>query len=310
MSMSKFKLWLDAADPYTIQRKALYKALFISTIMVYVYWIFMPVEYMAFILPFFMLSLYEMPIVSSFKKKEQLLLFISVGVLVVSVSFYLVYPFRVFFFFFSLLILTALYFLVLHYFYSLKNIVMLTLSTGTIVLGVEPEGNLQIAYGFISSIALASCAVFFCFKIMPNRYLSIWNKALQNFICYFEGDIENVLVDKKHKFIKEEIIHFEMVRHYQRLVGKKYLLPSFRMAVYIRNIQLSLDNLYYENKNDAFWLDVKQNLNTLRTHMPAFSCCPMPVVHCPPETNLQHYVIDGLNRAVIQWNRLCTLYHS
>ncbi|WP_019216464.1 hypothetical protein [Legionella tunisiensis] len=110
MFISRFKHWLDEVDPYTIQRGALRKALFIATIMTYVYWLFLPVSYMSFILPFFILSIYEIPALSNFKKKEQLLVFISLSVLIISVSFYLIYPFRGVFSF-SLFILTVIYFL-------------------------------------------------------------------------------------------------------------------------------------------------------------------------------------------------------
>jgi hypothetical protein len=307
MSISKFKLWLDTVDPYFIQRSALHKSLFIATIIVYVYWFFLPADYMAFILPFFMISLYEMPILSNFKKKEQLLYFIMFAVLIISVSFYLVYPFRGVFFFFSLVALILLYFFVLRYFYALKSLIMLSLSTGTIVLSTEPQGSLQIAYGFISSIALSAFTLFICLKIAPNHYLKIWNKALQHFIEYFEKDIENALKENNLKLIKESITHFEMVRNYQQLVGKKYLLTSYRVAVYIRNIQLSLDNLYYEKKNDLFWLEVKRNLHILRMNMNTYTPCDLSTLQFYPETSLQHYVVTCISRAFVHWNQLCKL---
>ncbi|CDZ77145.1 hypothetical protein BN59_01427 [Legionella massiliensis] len=310
MFISRFKNWLEEVDPYTIQRGALHKALFIAIVITYVYWFFLPVNYLSFILPFFIVSLYETPILSSFKKKEQLLLFSSLAVTFVSVSFYLVYPFRGTFFFFSLFVLAGLYFLVLRYFYALKSLVMLVLSTGTIVLGTEPEANLQIAYGIISSVALSSITVMICLKVFPNQYLRVWNKALQGFIKYFEEDIENALLENNRRFIKEPIIHFEMVRNYQRLVGKKYLLSSYRVAVYIRNIQISLDNLYYEQKTEIFWRSVKTNLNHLRLNMDSYTPCPPPKIDFPPQTKLQHYIVDCLNRAFAHWNNLCRLRHS
>lgn len=310
MFMPKFKQWLDEVDPYAIQRIALYKSLFIATVVVYVYWFFLPVSFMAFILPFFMVSLYEMPILSSFRKKEQLLLFMSGAVILVSVSFYLVYPFRGLFFFFSLLLLATLYFFVLKYFYALKNVIMLTMATGTVVLGTQPLGNLHVAYGFASSTALSVITVLICLRIVPNHYLNIWNKALQKFIEYFEEDIENTLRQDKHPLIKEEIIHFEMVRNYQQLVGKKYMLPTYRVAVSIRNIQISLDNLYYEKKNEIFWHGVKQNLHTLRLNMDTYTPCGVPQMEFLPETKLQWYVTNCLNRAFAHWNKLCDLRHS
>ncbi|MFC3908958.1 hypothetical protein ACFORL_07715 [Legionella dresdenensis] len=308
--MSRFKEWLEDVDPYTIQRGALHKALFIATVIVYVYWFCLPVDYMSFILPFFMLSLYETPILSNFKKKEQLLIFISISVIVISVSFYLIYPFRGTFFFYSLLVLSVLYVLVLRHFYALKNLVMFTLSIGTIVLATEPEGNLQIAYGFVSSIAISTMAAMICLRIFPNQYLRVWNRALQGFIKYFEQDIENALLENHKKTTKEAIVHFEMLRNYQRLVGKKYLLPSYKMAVYIRNIQLSLDNLYYENKNEVFWRSIKNNLHQLRMNMEEYIPCAPPHMDFLPETRLQRYALDCLTRALIHWNNICALRNS
>lgn len=310
MFMSRFKQWLDEVDPYTIQRGAFRKGLFIATIMTYTYWFFLPVDYMSFILPLFILSVYEMPVLNSFLKKGQLLLFISLAVLLISVSFYLVYPFRGVFFFFAVLVLAVVYFVVLHYFYALKNLIMMTMSIGTIILSTQPEGNLQIAYGFISSITISCLTVMICLRIYPHQYLRVWKRALEQFIKYFEQDIENALRENKYKIIMEEIVHFEMVRNYQRLVGKKYFLTCFRIAVYIRNIQLSLDNLYYEKKNELFWSSVKDNLHYLRLNMNNYSRCKAPQFTFQPETKLQHYAADCLNRAFIHWNILCKLRHN
>ncbi len=308
--MSRFKDWLDEVDPYTIQRSAFRKGLFIATIMVYSYWIFLPVDYLSFILPLFILSIYEMPTLSSFKKKRQLLMFIYSAVLFVSVSFYLVFPFRGTFFFFCLAVLAGLYFFVLRYFYALKNLVLMSMAIGTIILSTEPEANLQIAYGFISSILLSCIIVIVCLRIYPHQYLRIWKRALEHFIQYFEQDIENALREDRYKIIMEEIVHFEMVRNYQRLVDKKYFLTCFRIAVYIRNIQLSLDNLYYEKKNDLFWSSVKENLHRLRLNMKDYTLCEAPQFNFEPETKLQHYVADCLKRAFIHWNVLCKLRYS
>lgn len=264
---------------------------------------------MAYILPFFMISLFELPLLNSFRKKEQLLLFISLALMIISVSFYLTYPFRGTFFFFAIATLAFLYFFVLKHFYALKSLIMLTMSTGTIVLSTQPLGNLQIAYGFISSIALSMGAIFLSLKLLPNQYLAIWNKALQNFIKYFEEDIDNTL-HHNYKLIKEEIIHFEMVRNYQRLVGKKYLLTTYRVAVYIRNIQLSLDNLYYEKKSEAFWEEIKANLKLLRMNMPSYTPCNQPNPPFIPETPLQQYVLNCLNKTFFHWNKLCKLHCS
>lgn len=310
MSMLRFNQWLDEVDPYTIQRMALSKALCIATIMMYAYWIFLPVNFMAFILPFFVASLYELPIVSTFKKKEELLLFICGTVILISVSFYLLYPFKGIFFFFSLWVFTLLYFVVLKYFYALKSLVMMILSTGTIILATEPEGVLQIAYGFISSMLITSITLILCLRIIPNQYLRVWNRALQHFIQCLEQSIGNALLRMNDRFTKEEVLHFEMVRNYQRLVGQKYMLMTFRMAVYLRNIQLSLDNIYYEPKNEFFWLTIQKNLLALRMNMSTYTPCAFFLEQFNPETKLQIYVKKCLKQTIKQWNNLCTIQSS
>jgi hypothetical protein len=98
MFMSKFKQWLDEVDPYALQRITLYKCLFVATVEVYVYWIFQPTSFMAFFLPFFVVPLYEAPVLTTFKEKEHLLIFIGVAMILISVSFYLVYPFQYLFY--------------------------------------------------------------------------------------------------------------------------------------------------------------------------------------------------------------------
>lgn len=70
MSISKFKQWLDEVDPYALQRITLYKCLFIATVEVYVYWLFQPVSFIAFFIPFLLASLYEAPVLPTFKEKN------------------------------------------------------------------------------------------------------------------------------------------------------------------------------------------------------------------------------------------------
>lgn len=144
-------------------------------------------------------------------------------------------------------------------------------------------------------------------RVFPNQYLTVWNRSLQKFILYFEEDIENSLKQDPNKPIKEGIIHFEMVQNYQRLVDKKYMLTTFRIAVHIRAIQLSLDNLYYEEKSEMFWLGVKNNLQQLRLNMATYNLCNLLNIGIEPTTKLQHYVWTCLSRTFIHWNQLCVL---
>ncbi|KTD09126.1 hypothetical protein Lgra_2361 [Legionella gratiana] len=307
MSISKFKQWLDEVDPYALQRITLYKCLFIATVEVYVYWIFQPVSFIGFFMPFLLVSLYEAPVLPTFKEKEQLLIFITIGVILISVTFYLVYPFRVIFFFFSVFALSVTYFFVLKYFYTLKNLTMLLISSGALVLSVEPPANLEVAYGFISSIALSMTFVFICLRIFPNMYFIVWNRALQKFIQYLEKDIDLTIHKNDKKPTWEEITHLGIARNYTKMLPKKYMMSAYRLSVNVRNIQHSLDNLYYETMNEAFWYGIKHNLLWLRFQMHTYSPCGIPKLPREPKTKLQHHVAHCLEQSFSSWNKLCLL---
>ncbi|QMT60889.1 hypothetical protein [Legionella sp. PC997] len=307
MSISKFKQWLDEVDPYALQRITLYKCLFVATVEVYVYWLFQPVSFLAFISPFFLVALYEAPVLSTFKEKEGLLIFITVAVIFISVSYYLVYPFRGVFFFFSVFVLAVTYFYVLKYFYALKNLTMLLIATGAVVLSTEPPANLEVAYGLISSTLLSMTFALISLRCFPNMYLIVWNKGLQKFIQYLEKDIETAFNQDQKSPIGEEILHLGMVRNYRRMLPKKYLMQSYRVSINIRNIQHALDNLYYETKNEVFWNGVKNNLFKLRKNMGTYTPCGTPSLPIEPQTKLQHHIVRCLQQAFIHWNKLCSL---
>ena len=310
MFISRFNAWLNEVDPYSLQRLILYKALFLATIEVYIYWLFHPHSIRAFIAPFFLLSFYEAPIIAKFKEKDRLLIFITIATIIVSVSFYLMYPFKVTFWFFSVLVLAGLYFYVIKHFYMLKNITMLLLATAALVLSTQEPANLQVAYGMISSILLAMSTVYVALKLFPNHYLIVWNRALQKFIHYLEKDIECIMKQLPHLPIKEAVGHFDMVSSFQKVLPKKYLLQTYRMVINIRNIQLSLDNSYFEEKNEAFWYKVKEHLNHLRLNMPSYTICDTANITLEAETKLQIYVGHCLQQAYIHWNKLCTIRKS
>jgi hypothetical protein len=310
MSISKFKQWLDEVDPYALQRIALYKCLFVATIEVYVYWLFRPVSFLTFFSPFFLAAMYEVPVLTTFKEKERLLIFITIVIILISVSFYLVYPFRGVFFFFSVFLFTVIYFSVLKYFYALKNLTMLLIATGAVVLSTEPTANLEVAYGFISSSTLGMTFVFISLKCFPNVYLIVWNKALQKFIQSLEEDIDSAINQSNKSLTGEEIIHLGMVRNYRRMLPKKYIMSAFRISVNVRNIQHALDNLYYETKNEVFWYGIKNNLFWLRLNMKTYAQCGTPTMPIEPETKLQHYVAHCLQQAFFHWDKLCFLRRS
>ncbi|HAT8180558.1 TPA: hypothetical protein JA361_14150 [Legionella pneumophila] len=307
MSMSKFIEWVDQVDPYAIQRIALYKSLLIATIMAYVYWVFRPTNFTAFFSPFLLVRFYESPSLSSFKEKEHFLIFIGVVVVLLSTSFYLVYPFRVVFFFFSIIALASVYFYVLKNYLPLKNLTMLIIASGATILSTEPPANWQIVYDIVWSSALSMIAIFICLRFFPNQYLSVWKRALAKFIHSLEQDIEKSFSHRGLRFMQEEMINLSVIRQYRRLIPKKYMIYTQQISINVRNIQFSLDNLYYEAKNEAFWHEVKENLSMLRCAIKTSTSCGTPKISIVPETKLQQYVMRCLQKAFNHWNQLCMI---
>lgn len=307
MSIYKFKRWVNEIDPYALQRITLYKCLLVATVEVYVYWIFQPASFLAFFSPFFLLSLYESPTLNTFKEKEWLLIFIAIAVILISVSFYIIYPFKGLFFFFSLMVFAVTYFCVLKYFYALKSLTMLLIATGAVVLSTAPPANLEIAYGLISSTALSMTFALICLRFFPNMYLTVWNKSLEKFIECLELDIDSAINQDHKSPTEEEIVHLGMARNVRRLLPKKYMRQAVRVSVNIRNIQHSLDNLYYETKNELFWHGIQNNLYLLRQNMNTYTPCGPPNMPIEAETKLQHYILHCLQKAFIGWDKLCLL---
>ena len=310
MYTSKLVNWLDEVDPYAIQRIVLGKTLFIATILVAVYWVFQPNNFMMFTAPILVSSFYELPTVSSLPEKERLLMFIFAATLIGSVSFYLIYPFKVIFFFYATFFMSALYFLVVKYFGELKNITMIILATLTITIGGSSAANLQVAYDMSTSAMLSMITILICLRIYPNRSLIIWRRAMRKFIACVEQDIEAAIRHQHKHLFGDEVSHLGIVRAFRRLIPKPDLRHAYRVAIYIRNIQFALDNLYFENVNEAFWRAIQHSFAQLRQSMGTRTLCPLPEPPIVAETALQQYVVKHLNKAIHRWNLLCNAHRT
>jgi hypothetical protein len=303
MFISKFKQWLDVVDLYGIHQSTFYKSLVIAPVFVFVYWIFLPANIVAYIIMLYVASTCELPVLASFKKRDQALLFLGVGNMFASITLYLVYPFTGVFFVYSLLVLSLLYYFALIHFYAIKPVVMIIVAVATLIFPTDPPANLQVAYDVFSALALATTTLLICFRLLPNHYLSIWTKALQQFIRCLIEEIDNLRLNEQRP-VKEATTHFEMVRNYQRLVGQRYRLKTYRISLYLRNIQLSLA---YDEVNEAFWLEVKNTLSELRMNMDTSTSCIEPKLGCSLDNHLERFIFNNLTRAVRCWNELCTV---
>lgn len=304
---SKLYGWLDSVDPYAIQRKILQKAFIVSTIMVMVYWFFKPTNFLAFVLPAFNVSIYEMPVFKSMKQKDQALLFSFAAMMICNLTFYLFFPFRLFFLLYAVVFFSALYFTIARYFPALKFLAILTIATCGIFMTVTPRAHLQTAYDMFCSSLLSMTVLFICLRALSRSYFTNWSLAQEKFIHALEKNIDSALKDKAVYFYVEEINHINTVYAYRCLLKKPYLLPAYKLSINLRHIQFALSNVYYEEKNHTFWKQVKYHLKQLRLHMKQKTACPWTPELLIPESTLQTLTIRYLHRATTQWNTLCTM---
>ncbi len=305
--MSKLSHWLDTVDPYAVQRTILRKALVVSTIMVLVYWLFKPANYIAFILPVFTIGLYEAPVLSRFKQKERALCFIFIAMIICSISFYVIFPFRIFFLLYSCVFFSVLYFLVHRFISPLRNSTMLIMSTSAFFMTIKPYADLQIAYNIFFSSILSMTTLFITLKFLRYGYFGNWLLAQQKFIQSLEQNIHFAMSTSNTSFFMEEVNHIDMVYAYRSLLQKKYLIHAYKISYNMRNIQFALNNIYDQEKHEEFWQRVTYHLHGLRISMRLRRAHYWPEQALNPETLLQKYTMNYLEQAILRWNKLCTL---
>jgi len=299
--------WLDKVDPYHIQRQALQKALFVATVMVFIYWIYLPVNFSSFVAGIILIALYESPNFVSYQEKDSTIFFIVATVIFCSVTFYLLYLYHYIFLLYFICTLSIVYFLILNYYPKIKNISMLIFAVSTITLTQRPEGVSQIAIDIFSGLLLSYVTMYICLKLFPNYYFKIWKKALQKYITCLEIDIQALLNNESRLSLVEEVVHIDILIAYQRLVPSHYISPSYRLYVGMRNIHFALNNLSYETSNHLFWQSVilylQELRNAINANVPLNEKNLVLEVHTP----LQHHVAHDLNKGFILWNRLCAI---
>lgn len=195
--------------------------------------------------------------------------------------------------------------MLIHWFGELKNIVMLIVATLTITIGLTPPANLQVALNMISSGLLSMITMFICLRIYPNKHLIIWRQAMQMFIQNIECDIDCLIHGKDRVNLSNEINHLNAARSVRALLLQKDMFHTYRISVYIRNIQFALDSINYEPKNSKFWQMILAQLTELRSNIFDYRACQSMDYKSLAITPIQIYVSKQLDKTIYQWEQLC-----
>jgi hypothetical protein len=148
---------------------------------------------------------------------------------------------------------------------------------------------------------------FLSFKFHPNLYARVWQRSFARYLGCVVSEIGHAL-DKidTHSFA-EGARHLNIVRAYRRLLPRNVLLNVTRSTIHIRNIQFALNHIYLKDKDDRFWSEFQQQMGEF--HMAILQKEPCLII---AENNYaseftQDYVIEHLNKSIINWNKICAL---
>lgn len=305
MSISKTKAWINHIDPYGLMRVVLYKSLVIATLLTLGYWLLRPNNYLGYLTPIFVISLYEMPVLSNFKIKEFALIFIFTSMLICSLSFYLLLPFHLFFLLYAILFFCLSYALVLQYLPMLKNTTMVVLSASCALLLTTPPGNLQIAYDILSSMSLSMFIFFFSLRRLKPLYFYNWSLAQTKYLDWLAQQMNPHLNHEAPTHFIEEVNHINMLLAYQGLLNPKYRFSAYKMSYHTRKIKFAIVTLSAEEKNIEYWQKFKTYLEALSHHLHHRTPYPWEKPSHATLNAIQLYAQQSLEKTVLSWNQLC-----
>lgn len=308
MILHHFELWLERVDPYYTQRIILRKGLFLAVWATAVNWIAQPDVFAAYAATMMLLAgIYESPSLVSYPEKEKALVFSFIVSGIGCVTFYLFFPFKFTLMFFALAHFASLYFFCDRYYPKFKPFVLQTIVVSALNMATLPAGNLQIAIDMFFCVMLSLFVTFLAYKIHPNLYARVWQRGFAHYLGSVVAEIGHA-VNKldTHSFV-EGARHLNIIRAYRRLLPRKLLLNVTRTTVHIRNIQFALNHIYLKDKDNHFWLEFQQQVGEF--HLAVLQrrhCSIVAINHYVPEFT-QDYVVDNLNKSIINWNKVCAL---
>lgn len=305
MSMLKLKQWLDDNDPYLIQRLGLYKALFTATIMVYAYWIFLPVNAIAYIVLLIILARYESPIFYSNQERYRHFIFFYLATTICSLSFYMLYPHHLAFIGYALLLTSLIYFIIAGYYPKIKNTTMMIIGISSMSLNIQPAANWQEAYNLFSGQTLSYLVLLNCLLLFPNVYPLTWKRAILHYLHCLEVDIEANIKHQTPSSVRQEVAHIDIILSHQRKLPRAQLNPSVRIYINLRNIHFALSPMYQREEDVLFWQHVLAQLHQLHNHIRDNRDYHPPRLVIDESNALQMKVNAYLLKTIKAWNRLC-----
>ena len=307
MSTSKLRDWLDTIDSYGMQRVIFHKALFIATMLVFGYWILQPPNLLAYIAPIFVMRLDEIP-GTHVRQREKRMYFIFAMVLLCSMSFYVLFPFKFIFLFYSIIIFTLIYIATLYFYPELKTSITLIFMDGILFVSAGSDADLQTAYNIFSSMVLSMIIIFTCIKIFPGYYQFIWRRATILLLTRLAQQMDDTLHNRLTSYFYEEVTHLNVMRCYCKLLPLAQLRHALKITHQVRKVQFITSTLHYDKINQPFWHETILCLRHIKHAMQTNHVCSIThIMSYPVQTKLQQAAMQYITSIIHHWNSLCAL---
>lgn len=302
--------WLEKVDPYYTQRLILHKALYIATLLAVVNWFATPDVFTAYALPAVLLGgVYDSPSLTNVADKKLIFIVTYLVSACASVMFYLLFSFKFTLMFFAIGYFSFFYLLSERYLPKFKPFVLLTIVVAAFNMGLSPAGTIQVAIDMFSCFMMSMVAMYIGLRTFPHKYyIQVWRRVFVLYLGVIIDEIGHAINKFDSDTVLHGTVHLNTLRSYRRLVPKNMMRDSMKVTVNIRNIQFVLNHLYLLDKDEEFWLEIRDHLKLYKYSIKNIQICTFYT----PIKDISHdysesYVVDKLNKSIKSWNKLCGL---
>lgn len=302
--------WANDLDPYGMQRLLFYKCCYIASLLMIVNIIYKPDVFSAYFWPPLMMFLtYESPLVIRNKDRLHGLIIVYVTCLIGSVSFYLLFSYKIIFSIYALLFYFIYFYLSSRYWKDITNAIFSICFVSSSIMVVKPELSLQVALDIFMSIILSLVVVIIGIKTFPNYYISIWKRAFRLFILEIVKEIDGNFSNEVNVLIYKNIVsHLNLTRLVRHRIAKRHLRSSVYCTVYIRNMHIALQYVAFEQVEISFWHYIRNNLDGFQKSIATNCTYQMTTDYYNANITHEHQIIiNDLVKSIRFWNKLCLI---
>ncbi|RTK96018.1 MAG: hypothetical protein EKK64_05085 [Neisseriaceae bacterium] len=303
--------WLDANDPYGIQRLLFFKLLYISCLLMIVYAIYKPVVFLAYLWPAVVLcASYESPLFLRNKERSYYYFLVMVVCIANTAVFYLLFNYKVFFTFYAILFYFVAYYLSTKYAPKFTGFISPIIFVSGILMSAMPAASLQISINISMSITLSVLVGYLGHITFPNYQLTPLVRAYNLFMVEVVKEVDYLIqgTSDEHDFFAG-VTHLNTVRTIRHRVQKKYLNVAIRSMILMRDVHIAIQYQSFLSVDLKFWQYIYEELAKYQLAIENFQQFTLSAYEdkISEHDKQKHCVIKDLTKSVQYWNKLCLI---